>query len=343
MCINNNGDNGVITESIGGGSMASGIPTPLFGGRGLPKTPAQKKPVEPKAAEEEHARIRLRRHGGASRYSRRSEADVRRKNESVDVVDVKAYNEAVAMAQNAFDEAVAPAVKAYREAIAPARKAYNEATAQAWKAYDEAVAPELKAYHEATAPARKAYAKAKAYDEAIAPAQKAYDEAVAPAQKAYDEAVATARKEYEEAVATARKAFDDAVAPAVKAYREATAPAHKAFAKAVATASKAYDEAVVPARKAYNEAKVQPGGLLKVKVDGKERWIEWLPASDYYGHASPGIVVLVNGHIELHDSVAEAMKFVDAISNGALKARRTRTESLKMLSNAILGQTDEIL
>ena len=63
----------------------------------------------------------------------------------------KEYDEAIAPARKAYHEAVAPAVKAYREAIAPARKVYDEAVAPAWKAYDEAVAPELKAYHEMVA------------------------------------------------------------------------------------------------------------------------------------------------------------------------------------------------
>ena len=49
--------------------------------------------------------------------------------------ELKAYYEAVALAQKEYDEA-----------IAPARKAYNEAIYPAWKAYDEAVAPARKAY-----------------------------------------------------------------------------------------------------------------------------------------------------------------------------------------------------
>ena len=46
--------------------------------------------------------------------------------------ELKAYYEAVALAQKEYDEAIAPARKAYDEAFAPVRKAYREAKAIAF-------------------------------------------------------------------------------------------------------------------------------------------------------------------------------------------------------------------
>jgi len=44
--------------------------------------------------------------------------------------------------------------------------------------------------------------------------------------------------------------------------------------------------------------------------------IERLRASIYYGHRSPGQVVLVNGHIVFHGKECDARKFEARIANG---------------------------
>ena len=87
--------------------------------------------------------------------------------------------------------------KAYNEAMAPAEEAYSEAMAHARKAYYEAIAPAEEAYYEAKALAEKANY------EATALAWKVYNEARALAEEAYYEATALARKVYNEADALA--------------------------------------------------------------------------------------------------------------------------------------------
>ena len=46
-----------------------------------------------------------------------------------------------------------------------------------------------------------------------------------------------------------------------------------------------------------------------------KRHIERLSATTYYGHPSPGQVVLANGHIVFHGEASEARKFEDKVKH----------------------------